>query len=765
MLGLTLDRSKWGRRLSGAIAIFCFLFLAVGQPASAPEPAQASEHWRNVLVLSSTQPELPSSQAMVVGLESVLKKNSDIHVYYEFLDSMRFPGETYRQQNEDYLRAKYAGTRFHAAIAIGTEALNFLISRDTQLVPPSDVIFGGISEKRVPPNSGVSGVASHFDIVKTLGLMEKLQPNLKHVVVVTGAAPFDRQWEVTARKKYARFSGKYQFSYLAAFPMTELLSRLATLPKDSAVLYLSVFQDGDGVRYTSRDVADKIFSVTKAPVYSVYDTLIGRGIVGGYMDTFEAVGRQVGDMTLKKLAGLTQPTIELSTSHNFIVDWRELERWGLSESALPLGAEVRFKPVSPWVQYREVILGASAVFLGLCYLVLRFYREVRERRRAEQAATDNRDQIELSVSAASLGLWEWDPITDKVWTSDHCRELLGLGDDAVIPREQFLNCLQDEDRTLAVARMLKAMATGTQCEAEYGLPQKDGTIKWLASRASPRSHSGGRPGRLLGVLMDITERKLAEHEAIEQRKQLTHLTRVSVLGALSGALAHELNQPLTAILSNAQAARRILARKPYDLGEIRQILEDIVDDDKRAGDVIHHLRTLLRREEGPRTPIDINQLVASVLDLAHSDLVLKGVTVTRELCRDCTLIDGDAVQLQQVLLNLIVNACDAMSRKPPAERRLGIVTKMTKKGKLRISVIDNGEGISESSLKSLFEPFHTTKALGLGLGLPICNWIIQAHGGKIFAHGNPEGGATFSFDLPLPVKVTDEPAESHSLSG
>jgi signal transduction histidine kinase len=118
-----------------------------------------------------------------------------------------------------------------------------------------------------------------------------------------------------------------------------------------------------------------------------------------------------------------------------------------------------------------------------------------------------------------------------------------------------------------------------------------------------------------------------------------------------------------------------------------------------------------------------------------------------------------------VLLNLIVNACDAMSHKPPAERRLGIVTKMSKKGKLRISVIDNGEGISESSLKSLFEPFHTTKALGLGLGLPICNWIIQAHGGKIFAHSNPEGGATFSFDLPLPVKVTDEPAESHSLSG
>ncbi|WP_119272764.1 sensor histidine kinase [Taklimakanibacter deserti] len=728
-------------------------------------PGQAAEHVRNVLVLSSTQPELPASQALVIGLESVLRTDPSVRVYYEFLDAMRFPGEAYRQQDEQHLRAKFARTHFHAAIAIGPEALSFLIDREPYLVSPSNVVFGGISEERVLTNSSISGVVSYFDIVKTLELMERLQPSLKHVVVVTGASPFDKQWEMTARAKFYGFSSKYRFSYLAGLPMAELLNRIATLPEDTAVLYLTVFEDGEGVRYLPRDVADKIFGVTKAPVYSVYDTLIGRGIVGGHMDTFEAVGRQVGDMTLKKLAGATQPTIELSRSHNFIVDWRALERWGLPESALPPGVEVRFKPVSPWVQYREVILGAAAVFLGLCYLVLRFYREVRERRRAEQTATDNRDKIELSVSAANLGLWEWDPITDKVWTSEHCRELLGLGNDAIIPREQFLNCLQDEDRTLAVARMLKAMTTGTQCEAEYGLPQKDGTIKWLASRASPRKQSGGRAGRLLGVLMDITERKLAEHEAIEQRKQLTHLTRVSVLGALSGALAHELNQPLTAILSNAQAARRILARKPYDIAEIRQILEDIVDDDKRAGDVIHHLRTLLRREEGPRTPIDINQLVTSVLDLARSDLVLKGVTVTRELCRDCTLIDGDAVQLQQVLLNLIVNACDAMSHKLPAERRLGIVTKMTKKGKLRISVIDNGEGISENSLKSLFEPFHTTKALGLGLGLPICNWIIQAHGGKIFAHSNPEGGATFSFDLPLPVKVTDEPAASHSLSG
>jgi C4-dicarboxylate-specific signal transduction histidine kinase len=313
--------------------------------------------------------------------------------------------------------------------------------------------------------------------------------------------------------------------------------------------------------------------------------------------------------------------------------------------------------------------------------------------------------------------------------------------------------------------MLKAMATGNQSEAEYSLVQPDGSVRWLASRAA-RRHRGGKSDYLLGVLMDITERKLAEREAEEQRKELTHLTRVSVLGALSGALAHELNQPLTAILSNAQAARRILARKPYDIDEIRRILDDIVDDDRRAGDVIHHLRALLRREEGARTPVDINQLVAGVLDFARSDLVLKGVTVARQLGKDCPLIEGDAIQLQQVLLNLIVNACEAMSRRPVAERTLTIASKVTKNGKLRVSVVDNGEGISEDNIKNLFEPFHTTKALGLGLGLPICNWIIAAHGGKLLAHGNGEGGATFSFDLPIPAtEVMDDRTESHSVPG
>lgn len=405
------------------------------------------------------------------------------------------------------------------------------------------------------------------------------------------------------------------------------------------------------------------------------------------------------------------------------------------------------------------------IVAGLCYLVLKFHREVKSRRKAEQAANDSRDQIEISVAAANLGLWDWDPVTDTVWTSEHCRTMLGLTGGATMPRERFLDCLQGEERALAETRMREAMATGRQCEAEYSLPQPDGSVQWIASRATPRSRRGGKPDHLLGVLMDITSRKQVEQEAIEQRKQLTHLTRVSVLGALSGALAHELNQPLTAILSNAQAARRILSHKRYDIAEIRQILEDIMADNMRAGDIISHLRSLLRKDEMARRPVDMNQLIDTVLAFSKSDLVLKGVRVTKDFCTDCARIEGDPVQLQQVLLNLFVNAGEAMGQMPASEKSLHIVTEKTGDGRLRVSVTDTGEGISDNNLQFLFEPFHTTKALGLGLGLPICNWIIMAHGGQLFAQGNPGGGATFSFELPIPAVVKNADTESSRVFG
>jgi two-component system sensor kinase FixL len=254
---------------------------------------------------------------------------------------------------------------------------------------------------------------------------------------------------------------------------------------------------------------------------------------------------------------------------------------------------------------------------------------------------------------------------------------------------------------------------------------------------------------VLASIIDISERKQAELEAARQRNELAHLSRVTTLGELSGSLAHELSLPLTAILSNAQAAQRLLAHGDADLAEVREILNDIVSEDRRAGEVIRRLRLLLKKGEVQQHSLRINKVVQDVLKLIRSDLVNQHVTVDIELARNLPTVTGDPVQLQQVLLNLVVNACDAMTDCDTPERRLLVRTGMENgSSAVRVSVTDRGGSIPEERMEQIFEPFFTTKANGMGLGLSVCRSIIVAHQGKLWATNNADCGATFHFSLP-----------------
>jgi two-component system, LuxR family, sensor kinase FixL len=253
---------------------------------------------------------------------------------------------------------------------------------------------------------------------------------------------------------------------------------------------------------------------------------------------------------------------------------------------------------------------------------------------------------------------------------------------------------------------------------------------------------------MLASIVDLTDRKRAERDLEQQRSELSHLSRVTMLGELSGSLAHELNQPLTAILSNAQAALRFMEAEHPDLDEVREILRDIVSDDKRAGEVIKGLRLLLKRGEMRQESIDINEVVGDVLRLLKSNTVNANVTVTIDLAEPLPPITGDRVQLQQVVLNLVMNACDAMADTPVAERMLSLRTRLVEAETVEVCVIDQGAGIAPDLLAHIFEPFVTTRAHGLGLGLSVCRQIVQAHQGRLWAANNPGRGATVCFALP-----------------
>ena len=251
------------------------------------------------------------------------------------------------------------------------------------------------------------------------------------------------------------------------------------------------------------------------------------------------------------------------------------------------------------------------------------------------------------------------------------------------------------------------------------------------------------------VFANTLARRQAELEAQRLRQDLTHIGRVSAIGELTASLAHELNQPLTAILNNAQAAQLLLGAKVVDLETIGQILDDIVADDKRAANVIHGLRALLKRGDPEHASLDLNDVIREVTRLVTSDAIVRGVPIGLELATDLPRVRGDRIQLQQVVLNLVLNGLEAMPESAAGDRTLLIRTARDGAGAVRVEVQDAGGGFDEKDADRMFQPLYTTKAHGLGMGLAIVRTIVEAHGGRLTAVNNERGGATFHFTVPV----------------
>jgi C4-dicarboxylate-specific signal transduction histidine kinase len=282
---------------------------------------------------------------------------------------------------------------------------------------------------------------------------------------------------------------------------------------------------------------------------------------------------------------------------------------------------------------------------------------------------------------------------------------------------------------------------------EYRLRRYDGQYRWISDHGVPRYDQEQNFLGYIGSCVDITEKKRAEEEALRTREELAHVSRVSTLVELGGALAHELNQPLTAILSNAQAAMRFLDSGPAKSGELREILKDIAEEDRRAGEVIVRMRAMLRKENAQMVAEDLNEIVGEVLSMLRSELLIRKVTSITHLAPQLPRVIGDRVRLQQVLMNLIVNACDAMAGDRPPERKVTVETEDTRDGFVQVSVADCGSGFPVRDSAEMFEAFRTTKPDGLGLGLVICRSIIESHGGQLSVTNNNNRGATVRFTV------------------
>ena len=375
---------------------------------------------------------------------------------------------------------------------------------------------------------------------------------------------------------------------------------------------------------------------------------------------------------------------------------------------------------------------------------------IEDERRSKEALRDSEERMNLAVESARMALWDWDLTGNQVWMTDHGRKFFGFEPGEHIDFSKLASLggrVHPDDRVARATAIQRALDTLSSFDEEFRVILPDGSVQWISSRGHPSPTASDAHPRILGVAMDITRRKQADAAAQLQREELAHLSRVATVSALSGSLAHELSQPLGSILLNAEAGQRCMSQESPDFVELRAIFADIVSADCRAGDIIERLRTMLRRGEVALQAVSVNESLEELLRLTRSDLITRGVSVSNLATRNLPAAMTDRVQLQQVLLNLIVNACDAMKPNPPQDRNLTLAAFIAQ-GEMRIGVLDCGVGLPDD-IETLFQPFHTTKEGGLGMGLSICRSLVSSHGGRLWAERRSDRGAAFYVALPL----------------
>ena len=654
----------------------------------------------------------------------------------------------------------------------------------------------------IEPGGDVSGVWLSMDWVGTLDAARRLQPDIQQAVVVTGSLPTDRVWKATARAQLERLERPISITYLDDLPIATVAERLGALPLKTVVLLGPFGRDGTGQNIEPRMASSRFAAASSVPIYTLLESQLGTGVVGGNVVSFEAQGRRQAELAARMLRGERPPSHGDGTNV-YRFDARQLHRWGLDAERLPAGSVVLFDEPSIWQTYRAYLVGAAALLLLQSWLIAGLLVSRAQRRKAQRAVAeqlrfetlvsdvlatlitrpaggvDTQVERALSLIGADLEvdrvllaesnetrhaadithIWEREGVPPRSasvqWAEfPWIARRVGLGHVvAVTPRHPLPPEADTDQRSMAALGTRSLLAIPLLVDGVLVGVLSCGTAQagreWPAERIDRM--------RLLAEMLATTlARRRAETAAIasderfrRQREELTHALRVNTLGELGASLAHEINQPLAAIVMNARAMRALLAGGPAQATAAAEALDDIASDAKRASHIIDRLRALARKEHTPKSGLDLDHLVDEVIALLHQDFVSKGIRVRRAPALHPPVITGDPTQLQQIFLNVLMNASEAIGR---AERSVGEVTVATSnpaKGLVEVTIQDTGAGSTHLDLERMFDRFVSTKPGGLGMGLAISRSIAEAHGGRIYAKSNPDSGLTVHVELPL----------------
>jgi C4-dicarboxylate-specific signal transduction histidine kinase len=749
----------------------CVLFvLLISAAQFAPARAQSARPTMRILMLYGHDPKSPGAAGFGRELRGVLRSewSQDIELYEEFLDFDRLGYRERWPEFASYVARKYRGLQIEAVVTESAIALQFATERFSPIFPGVPIVYGNAFEPVVDYDAlpaNVTGRRIRLPFAETFALARRLQPDAKRVYLVAGAATMDSVLLASAIHDLKPLLGHMELEVLKDWTLTSLMRSLRELPKESFVLLSSFRKDWRGQSFNSGDLIPSATRAASVPVYGIARNWVGDGVVGGTTMDFAQEGARTGRLLVRVLrqpSGAKLPPQEVAENPT-VVDWRQLQHWGLSESRLPAGTQVVFRAPSPWERYRGAILVVLALTAVQSALIATLMVERRKRIRAQRslqkqaayehmlaalrteavrhAPDDASRALEHAVARiATFAGAEWaelcvhaeranQPVEIIRWTCDESSALpsADAGVLAAIPVHIPL-CVDD---------------TFVGTLTLHGVP-----VEGDASTASRERLEAAADVLAAALARARTARALAE-----SRGETAHIARVATVNQLGAAVSHELRQPLSAMRLNAETGALLLGQEPPDVREARAVFRDIVNDNARAVEVIEHIRMLLRRDTGASEPVSLNDICRNVARL------LKGAAETKEVVVDLALSDGlpcvhgDAVQLQQVAMNLALNALESAAT--AARRRRVVLGTTARDGQVELSVRDSGPGLSTEAQQHLFESFFSTKKSGLGMGLTIVHQIVERHHGMVHAENAPDGGALFRVTLSAARVLSD----------
>ena len=609
----------FGKRVFTAIWIFACL--------AAPTCAIAELLPRAVLIIDESASDSPFGRRFREQVHSTLDAETAQRyaIYAESLDFGHFSGSDYDAALRSYFNNKYRNKPISMIVALGSNTLKFVSRIHADIWSTVPIVFvtfddAPATRSTIPSNAtGMIALRRFQDLVKSA---QQLVPNLARIVLV-GESLERQPLRSNYQQEVQQLAKDLNVIDLTNLPIGEVKKLVAVLPNDAAIVYIPIYNDETGISHNPGEALRAIADVANRPIVVDSETLIGQGVTGGLVMSAEELGREAGRRISRILNGERASNIPIAVKDftKPVFDARMLNRWGVSETALPIGSDLRFREFNVWELYRWWIVAIAVV----------------------------------------------------------------------IPTQSLI-------------------------------------IAWL--------------------FYERRRRHVAERESHQHLLEVTKMDRAMTASAMSASIAHELNQPLGAILNNAEAAEILLSANTPDQDQLKEILADIRRDDHRAVGIIKHLRMLLKQGEIDPQDIDLTEVVTDTLGILKPHAAEQGVTLEVEPMPANLWVRADSVHIQQVLFNLAMNAIDAMQNIPAGERKLRLRVSRRDTDVI-VSIEDTGTGIPEDKLKSIFEPFVTTKQQGTGLGLSIARTIIGTYGGNIWAENRAGGGAIFCFTLSL----------------